>query len=183
MPSVNNSDRCSVIIRPSLVLLFTAKIHLCLSAYFSDLVPASTSYLLRLLGKLTRHSASIHRLGQALVWYRAPVSSASARVGSLWENSPPRPDPDKREHFTLKQRRLPTTNIEWETHLSTWTGLAAMRSPATPPPMTRPSGPAKETLIPPDLLLVPPTSLGMNEPDRDSISKRPCNQPSTLIRC
>jgi hypothetical protein len=37
----------------------------------------------------------------------------------------------------------------------TCTGLAATRSPATLPPTTRPSGLAKETLIPPDLLLVP----------------------------
>lgn len=56
----------------------------------------------------------------------------------------------------------------------TWTGLAATNRPATPPPTTRPSGLAKETLIPPDLLLVPPLSLGMNEPDKESISNRPC---------
>lgn len=56
----------------------------------------------------------------------------------------------------------------------TCTGLAATNSPATPPPTTRPSGLAKETLIPPDLLLVPAVSLGMNEPDKESISNRPC---------
>lgn len=40
---------------------------------------------------------------------------------------------------------------------STCTGLAATSSPATPPPTTRPSGLAKDTLIPPDrLFLIPP---------------------------
>ena len=56
---------------------------------------------------------------------------------------------------------------------TTCTGLAATSRPATPPPTTRPSGLANETLIPPDLLLVPPVSLGINEPDKDNISKRP----------
>jgi hypothetical protein len=55
----------------------------------------------------------------------------------------------------------------------TCTGLAATSRPATPPPTTRPSGLANETLIPPDLLLVPPVSVGINEPDKDNISKRP----------
>lgn len=54
------------------------------------------------------------------------------------------------------------------------TGLAATNRPATPPPTTRPSGLANETLIPPDLLLVPPLSVGINDPDNDNISKRPC---------
>lgn len=53
-------------------------------------------------------------------------------------------------------------------------GLAATNNPATPPPTTRPSGLARDTLIPPDLLLVPPVSLGMNEPDKERISNRPC---------
>lgn len=78
---------------------------------------------------------------------------------------------------------MTTANIEWAPYLGTCTGLAAMRSPATPPPTTRPSGPAKETLIPPDLLLVPPASLGMNEPDKDSISKRPCHQEKMPKHC
>lgn len=55
----------------------------------------------------------------------------------------------------------------------TWTGLAATSRPAIPPPTTRPSGLAKETLIPPDLLFVPPFSVGMNEPDRESNWKWP----------
>ncbi|KAL0709558.1 hypothetical protein Bca4012_016536 [Brassica carinata] len=36
------------------------------------------------------------------------------------------------------------------------TGPAARKRPASPPPKTRPSGPAKQTLIPPALLRVPP---------------------------
>ena len=44
---------------------------------------------------------------------------------------------------------------------STCTGPAATNRPASPPPTTRPSGPAKETLIPPDLLFVPPLSVGI----------------------
>ena len=55
----------------------------------------------------------------------------------------------------------------------TRTGLAAIRSPATPPPTTRPSGLAKETLIPPARFLVPPLSVGTNDPVKESISKRP----------
>lgn len=62
--------------------------------------------------------------------------------------------------------------------IATCTGLAAINRPATPPPTTRPSGPAKETLMPPDLLRVPPLSLSMNEPDRDRISNRPCRNSS-----
>ncbi|KAF7828362.1 uncharacterized protein G2W53_019526 [Senna tora] len=62
-------------------------------------------------------------------------------------------------------------------------GLAATNRPATPPPTTRPSGLAKETLMPPDLLRVPPLSLGMNDPDKDNISNRPCiNKESTGFR-
>lgn len=55
-------------------------------------------------------------------------------------------------------------------------GPAATSSPATPPPITRPSGPDKDTLMPPDRLFVPPLSLGVNDPVRDSISKRPYNR-------
>lgn len=55
----------------------------------------------------------------------------------------------------------------------TWTGLAATNRPATPPPTTRPSGLAKETLMPPDLFLIPPVSDGINDPVSESISKRP----------
>ena len=58
----------------------------------------------------------------------------------------------------------------------TWTGLAATRRPATPPPTTRPSGLARDTLIPPDRLRVPLFSVGIKEPDKDSNSKRPYNQ-------
>lgn len=57
--------------------------------------------------------------------------------------------------------------------LLTCTGLAATRRPATPPPTTRPSGLANDTDIPPVLLLVPWLSVGMNDPDKESISKRP----------
>jgi len=53
------------------------------------------------------------------------------------------------------------------------TGEAAVRSPATQPPRTRPSGPASETLSPPVRLRWPPFSDRRNDPDRDSISKRP----------
>lgn len=53
------------------------------------------------------------------------------------------------------------------------TGEAAVRSPATPPPKTRPSGPARETLSPPVRLRWPPFSDRRNEPDSDSISNRP----------
>nr|GMD74997.1 protein cornichon homolog 4-like [Ipomoea batatas] len=52
-------------------------------------------------------------------------------------------------------------------------GPAATNRPATPPPTTRPSGLAKETLIPPDLLRIPPDSEGINDPVNDNISKRP----------
>lgn len=62
--------------------------------------------------------------------------------------------------------------------MHTCTGLAATNRPATPPPTTRPSGLAKDTLMPPDLLRVPPLSLGMNEPDKDRISNRPCRNSS-----
>jgi len=55
----------------------------------------------------------------------------------------------------------------------TCTGPAATSRPATPPPTTRPSELDNETLIPPDLLLVPWFSVGMNDPDKESISKRP----------
>uniref|UniRef100_A0A2P2K2L3 Uncharacterized protein n=1 Tax=Rhizophora mucronata TaxID=61149 RepID=A0A2P2K2L3_RHIMU len=71
-------------------------------------------------------------------------------------------------------------NLQWinmlNTNISnelTCTGLEAIRSPATLPPTTRPSGLTKETLIPPDLLLAPCVSVGMNDPDKESISKRP----------
>lgn len=60
--------------------------------------------------------------------------------------------------------KLPTT---------TCTGLAATKRPATPPPTTRPSGLASETLIPPDLLRAPPLSVGMKDPERESNSNRP----------
>ena len=55
----------------------------------------------------------------------------------------------------------------------TWTGLDAIRTPPTPPPMTRPSGLARDTLSPPVLLREPPLSVTKYEPDRHTISKRP----------
>lgn len=58
---------------------------------------------------------------------------------------------------------------------STWTGPAATNEPATPPPITRPSGLANDTLMPPDLLRTPPVSDAMNDPVNDNISKRPYN--------
>lgn len=59
----------------------------------------------------------------------------------------------------------------------TWRGPAAVNKPAIPPPITRPSGPANETLNPPVLLLIPPLSVTVNDPDKDNISKRPCKKP------
>lgn len=56
----------------------------------------------------------------------------------------------------------------------TWIGLAAVNKPAMPPPTTRPSGPANDTLNPPVLLLTPPLSETVKDPVRDNISNRPC---------
>lgn len=64
----------------------------------------------------------------------------------------------------------------------TCTGLAATNRPATPPPTTRPSGLDKDTLMPPDLLRVPPISFGMNEPDKERISNSPCRKPARKMR-
>lgn len=66
---------------------------------------------------------------------------------------------------------------------NTCTGLAATNSPATPPPSTRPSGLAKETLMPPDRFLIPPVSAGINDPVRESISNRPYKKQNRKIRC
>ena len=63
----------------------------------------------------------------------------------------------------------------------TCTGEAAVRSPATLPPRTRPSGPASETLSPPVRLRWPPFSDRRNDPDRDSISNRPCGENNDFI--
>jgi len=52
-------------------------------------------------------------------------------------------------------------------------GPAAVKSPATPPPITRPSGPASETLNPPVRLFMPLLSATVNDPDKDKISNRP----------
>lgn len=52
-------------------------------------------------------------------------------------------------------------------------GPAAVNRPATPPPITLPSGPASETLNPPVLLLMPLLSETVNDPDKDKISNRP----------
>ena len=41
----------------------------------------------------------------------------------------------------------------------TWTGVAAISNPPTPPPMTRPSGLARDTLSPPVRLREPPSSV------------------------
>ena len=69
---------------------------------------------------------------------------------------------------------LGSTYMKFKRRMHTCTGLAATNRPATPPPTTRPSGLARETLIPPDLLRAPPLSFGMNEPDKDRISNLPC---------
>jgi len=58
----------------------------------------------------------------------------------------------------------------------TWIGLAAISQPATLPPTTRPSGPARDMLRPPFLLLTPPDSLNVYDPVNDSISNRPCSK-------
>lgn len=55
-------------------------------------------------------------------------------------------------------------------------GPAAVSNPAIPPPITRPSGPANDTLMPPVLFLMPLLSLAVNEPDKDNISNRPCQK-------
>lgn len=59
------------------------------------------------------------------------------------------------------------------TEKQTWTGEAAVKRPATPPPKTLPSGPANETLKPPILLFWPPLSDSRNDPDNDNISNLP----------
>jgi hypothetical protein len=50
-------------------------------------------------------------------------------------------------------------------------GLAARSIPATTPPTTRPSGPARDTLSPP-VLLLPPSAI-VKDPINCRISKRP----------
>jgi hypothetical protein len=57
--------------------------------------------------------------------------------------------------------------------MNTCTGEAAVSIPATPPPKTRPSDPASDTLKPPDLLRLPLLSESKKEPDREMISNRP----------
>lgn len=52
-------------------------------------------------------------------------------------------------------------------------GLAAVSKPAMPPPITRPSGPASETLKPPVRFFPVLVSWTVNDPDKDNISKRP----------
>ena len=55
----------------------------------------------------------------------------------------------------------------------TCTGVAAISIPATPPPRTRPSGPAKDTLKPLLLKRLPSVSEGRKEPVIQMISNRP----------
>lgn len=55
----------------------------------------------------------------------------------------------------------------------TCTGEAAMSIPATKPPKTRPSDPARDTLNPPLLLRLPLLSESKKEPDSEIISNRP----------
>ena len=54
--------------------------------------------------------------------------------------------------------------------MNTCTGEAAVSIPATPPPKTRPSDPANDTLKPPVLLRLPLLSESKIEPDREMIS-------------
>lgn len=70
---------------------------------------------------------------------------------------------------------MPKIGIHAIENSFTWTGLAAISSPASVPPTTRPSGLAKEMLIPPVLLVVrePPNSVGVKDPDKERISNRP----------
>lgn len=52
--------------------------------------------------------------------------------------------------------------------------------PATPPPSTEPSDPAKDTLKPPVLLRLPLFSENKYEPDKEIISNRPCQKEKQL---
>ncbi|KAH1075654.1 hypothetical protein J1N35_027982 [Gossypium stocksii] len=72
-----------------------------------------------------------------------------------------------------KQNTAETTNDLKGFNNGSIAGPAATNRPASPPPRTRPSGPAKEILIPPDLLFVPPLLVGIYEPDSERISKCP----------
>lgn len=67
-----------------------------------------------------------------------------------------------------------TTYDKIDEKILTCIGLAAISKPATPPPITRPSGLANETLNPPDRLFIPPLSEMVYDPVRVKISKRPC---------
>ena len=62
----------------------------------------------------------------------------------------------------------------------TCTGEAAMSIPATKPPKTRPSDPARDTLNPPLLLRLPLLSESKKEPDSEIISNRPCRRKRSL---
>ena len=66
-------------------------------------------------------------------------------------------------------------SLVWEKE-QTCIGVQAIRTPATPPPKTRPSGPANETLSPPVRVRWPPISCTRNDPDSDSSSNRPCGR-------
>lgn len=57
----------------------------------------------------------------------------------------------------------------------TWIGPDAIRDPTIPPPKTRPSGLARETLNIPVLPFAPLVSSNVNDPHRERISKRPCS--------
>jgi hypothetical protein len=60
----------------------------------------------------------------------------------------------------------------------TCTGVAAFRAPATMPPMTRPSGAARQMLRLPNLCR--PPSVDRKLPDRERMSKLPCKQAGAL---
>lgn len=70
--------------------------------------------------------------------------------------------------------------MEW-TVGNTWTGLPAVSTPPTPPPMTWPSGLQRDTLKPPVRLRGPPLSATKYEPDKHNIWKRPYESWKTEI--
>ena len=75
-------------------------------------------------------------------------------------------------------RQMPVENKVQRTHeyVRTWTSVAAISIPATQPPTMRPSLPTSATLKPPVLLRVSPSSASRYEPDRERISKWPCDK-------
>ena len=75
-----------------------------------------------------------------------------------------------------KHKKQAQNNREGKSGNQTCTGVAAISTPATPPPKTLPSDPAKDTLSPPVLLRLPLLSDIKKEPDKEIISYRPCKE-------